>query len=124
MAFQIFLGGGDLGHFPFSDLLQQLFLFLPFSRKCEVEADYIGLLLMSRACYDPSQAIGLWQRMQQNATKGQGRGGGGKVPAFMSTHPSNDKRIEKLHEWMPRAIKEFENSGCVQKKAFFKYSIY
>ena len=36
----------------------------PFSRKMEQEADYIGLLLMAKACYEPREAIELWKRME------------------------------------------------------------
>lgn len=102
---------GDFGT-PLRDLLQQLFLFLPFSRKCETEADYIGILLMAKACYDPEQAVGLWQRMSQ-ASKGR------QPPPFMSTHPSNEARVEKIKEWLPRARQEYENAGCPQKDLFY-----
>ncbi len=36
---------------------------LPFSRNQESEADRIGLRLMAMAGYDPSRALGFWQRM-------------------------------------------------------------
>jgi hypothetical protein len=32
------------------------------------------------------------------------------LPAFLSTHPSNDKRIENLREWLPQAKKRFERN--------------
>ena len=34
----------------------QLALELPFSRECELEADAVGLRIMSRACFEPSAA--------------------------------------------------------------------
>lgn len=68
---------------------------LPFSRKHESEADEIGLLLAANAGYDPRAAVGLWQRM--------GALGGARPPEFLSTHPSEETRIERLQELMPEA---------------------
>ncbi|MEM7081253.1 MAG: M48 family metallopeptidase [Pseudomonadota bacterium] len=71
---------------------------LPFSRKHETEADYIGLRLLARACFDPTEAPRLWQRMGAN------RGGKGTPNEFMSTHPSPATRIEQFKEWMDEAV--------------------
>ncbi len=70
---------------------------LPFSRKHESEADYIGLRLLARACYDPTEAPKLWERMGAN------KGGQGAPNEFMSTHPSPETRIEQFNEWMSEA---------------------
>lgn len=70
---------------------------LLFSREHESEADYLGLILVARACLDPREAPRLWQRMAA-------QGGGGAPTAFMSTHPSHDTRIRQLVEWMPEAL--------------------
>ena len=70
---------------------------LPFSRKHESEADYIGILLAADAGYDPRESVELWERM------GQVSGGGGRSE-FLSTHPSHDTRIDQLKEWMPEAM--------------------
>lgn len=72
-------------------------LVLPFSRDHESEADRVGLLLAAAACYDPREAIGLWQRMGEAS-------GGGAPPEFMSTHPSSGTRIQRLEAWMPEAL--------------------
>jgi predicted Zn-dependent protease len=79
---------------------------LPFSRKHESEADYIGLILMSRACYDPREAPRLWERM--------GAQGGQTPPEFQSTHPSPDTRVNDFQRWMPEAI-EIYNQSCPNK---------
>jgi predicted Zn-dependent protease len=80
-------------------------LMLPFSREHESEADRVGLLLTAAACYDPREAIGLWERMAEAS-------GGGAPPEFMSTHPSSGTRIQQLQGWMPEALALREASGC------------
>jgi predicted Zn-dependent protease len=68
---------------------------LPFSRKHESEADKIGLELMTIAGYNPEEAPKLWARMKAQSK--------GKQPEFLSTHPSEDRRIANLKEWIPQA---------------------
>ena len=63
---------------------------LPFSRKQESEADYMGLVLMSMAGYDPDVAIGFWQKMSAS--------GSTSVPEFMSAHPSDATRIANIRK--------------------------
>lgn len=75
----------------------QVGVLLPFSRSHESEADYMGLVYVARACFDPREAPLLWQRM--------GEAAGGKSQAeFMSTHPSHATRIAQFEEWMPEAL--------------------
>lgn len=75
----------------------QVGVLLPFSRKHESEADYIGILLAADAGYDPRESVGLWERMAQVS-------GGGGPAEFMSTHPGHETRIEQLKKWMPEAM--------------------
>ncbi|MEO7478447.1 MAG: M48 family metallopeptidase [Lysobacteraceae bacterium] len=75
----------------------QFGVLLPFSRKDENEADQIGLMLAAAACFDPQAAIPLWQRMQA-------QGSAGRPPEFMSDHPSDAHRIERLQALMPQAL--------------------
>lgn len=77
---------------------------LPFSRDHESEADEVGLMLAAAACYDPRQAIGLWERMGQAS-------GGQAPPEFMSTHPSGPTRIAHLQRLMPQAL-EIRKAYC------------
>lgn len=75
----------------------QVGVLLPFSRKHESEADYIGILLAADAGYDPRESVHLWERMEQMS--------GSKGPAeFLSTHPGHETRIEQLKKWMPEAM--------------------
>ena len=74
---------------------------LPFSRTNEDEADQIGLTYMARAGYDPNEAVRFWRRFA-DAKEGQ------KVPEFLSTHPSEKTRIQRLNHWMPKAKAMFD----------------
>ena len=79
----------------------QVGLLLPFSRKHELQADDWGLKFAAMAGYNPEEAINLWKRMEQ-ASAGQ------KPPEFLSTHPSEGKRIEELQRLMPEALKLYK----------------
>jgi predicted Zn-dependent protease len=84
----------------------QVGVLLPFSRKHESEADYIGILLAADAGYDPRESIHLWERMEQMS--------GGKGPAeFLSTHPGHETRIEQLKKWMPEAMAIYQTKQAV-----------
>jgi metalloendopeptidase OMA1, mitochondrial len=69
---------------------------LPFSRAQESEADHIGLIYMARAAYDPHQAVAFWKRMLR-ASKGK------EPPEFASDHPSTERRVRQVEEWLPEA---------------------
>jgi len=75
-------------------------LTLPFSRAQETEADEIGMMYMARAGFDPRAAVALWQRFAA--------AGGDKPPEFMSTHPADQTRIERLEAFLPRALAEYQ----------------
>lgn len=72
---------------------------LPYSRKQELEADEVGLILMAKAGYDPEAAVGFWERMVA------GSKGRPKPPPFLSTHPTDQRRIQDIQRLLPR-IKE------------------
>jgi predicted Zn-dependent protease len=74
---------------------------LAYSRKHENEADEMGLYVMATAGYNPNAAIGFWQRMQANSS-------GTKPPVFVSTHPSDEQRIQNLTELMPKALEYYK----------------
>jgi len=80
-----------------------MFVFLPWGREHELEADRIGLVYMARAGYDPRQAIDFWKRMAAQSA-------GKAPPEFLSTHPSDEHRIAELEQQMPAAIELYERS--------------
>ena len=82
----------------------QVGVLLPFSRKNELEADRYGLIWTAMAGYNPQEAIGLWQRMEAMSN-------GQKPPEFLSTHPSEGKRIDQLQKFMPEALTYYKPQG-------------
>ncbi|CAM9503141.1 unnamed protein product [Ectocarpus fasciculatus] len=81
---------------------------LPNSREMEREADFIGLQLMSKACFDPHEMPETFARMEATEKKK----GISKAPAYLSTHPAGAERIAKQKEWMDSAVQTRERSGC------------
>jgi predicted Zn-dependent protease len=75
---------------------------LPHSRKQETEADYIGLLYMARAGYNPQEAVEFWQRFAD-----YNRRAGGGTPWFLRTHPLDQERIADLKTALPKAMDEY-----------------
>lgn len=76
----------------------QVGVLLPFSRTHESEADRMGLTFMAIAGYDPREAVNFWQRMAAKK-------GGHAPPEFLSTHPSDETRIEDIKKHLPEALK-------------------
>ena len=72
-------------------------LSLPFDRKQESEADIVGLDYMARAGYDPRSSIYLWKNMSELSS-------GNETPEFLSTHPSDDRRMDDLVKAMTPAL--------------------
>jgi predicted Zn-dependent protease len=82
----------------------QVGVLLPNSRNQELEADKFGLIFAAMAGYNPREAIPFWTRMAQ--------GGGSKPPEFLSTHPADATRIQKLQSYMPEALKYYKPVGA------------
>ena len=81
----------------------QVGVLLPNSRKQELEADHYGLIFAAIAGYNPQEAISFWTRMA-------GLSKGGAPPVFLSDHPSDADRIQKLKQLMPEALSYYRPS--------------
>lgn len=99
---QLLMGGLGLGI--------QYGVLMPYGRTQESEADIIGLKLMAQAGFDPSQAVEVWKNM--------GAASGGKgPPEFLSTHPSNESRIQNISSKLPEMMPIYQASAkhkCVR----------
>ncbi|KAJ5126118.1 hypothetical protein N7448_005430 [Penicillium atrosanguineum] len=87
-----------------TSFLVNLMYSLPNSRSQEAEADNIGLMMMSKACFNPEAAVRLWARMQKQEK--------GSPPQFMSTHPSSYNREEAIRGWLEKAETIYSDNGC------------
>ena len=83
-------------------ILAEVGLGLPFSREHELEADRLGLVYMASAGYDPREAVKFWQRMAA--------GGGEAPPEWLSTHPADATRIQKIEALLPEVIPIYETA--------------
>ncbi len=75
----------------------QLGIMLPYSRLHESEADEIGIYLMAKAGYDLNEAIKFWENMNK---------GSKQSIEFLSTHPSNNTRINDLKALIKKVKKD------------------
>ena len=64
---------------------------LKYSRDNESEADHMGLIFAAMAGYDPSVAVGFWQRMAAKSGNSNGSD-------MFSDHPSDAKRIAAIQQ--------------------------
>ena len=87
---------------------------LPFNRRQESEADFIGLRLMAQAGYDPREAVPFWERMSGCPKNMIGKlcfRSTAAIPEFLSTHPSDVTRINQIEEWVPDALRFYHKPG-------------
>lgn len=71
--------------------MSALLLRLPFSRRMEIEADHIGLLLLGAAGYDPRVAPTVYEKLGKIS-------GDSELRNYLSTHPSSKKRAQLLSQ--------------------------
>ncbi len=75
---------------------------LPYAREQETEADIQGLSYMSKAGFDPRAAMYLWKNMgaiNKNAP-----------PEFLSSHPSDDTRLDSIVKAITPALVEYNKA--------------
>lgn len=72
-----------------ANAMSTFLLKLPFSRKMEIEADYIGLLLIASAGFDPRVAPSVYEKLGKIS-------GDSSLRDYLSTHPSGKKRSQLL----------------------------
>lgn len=100
-------------------MLTQLLLSLPFSRRMESEADFIGLHLMAAACFNPEAMGPMFQRMatwRDQATRGRKA-----PPSYLSTHPADEERVVAIMSWLPKVMPEYESKCGTATKEWRRF---
>lgn len=80
------------------------FLNAHYSRDNESEADHMGLIFAAMAGYNPNTAITFWQRMSQASG---GSASSSVLQSYLSSHPSDTKRVSDIQRWLPEAMKYY-----------------
>lgn len=75
---------------------------LKYSRSNETEADELGLMFMAMAGYNPQNAVSFWERMAAAKSKAN------STPEFLSTHPSDARRVADIKKLIPEAMKYYK----------------
>jgi predicted Zn-dependent protease len=83
-------------------MVAQFELLYPFNRLQEEEADLIGLRLMTKAGFDPKQAIAFWKNMDIFA--------GASGENVLATHPSDSKRLDILRGHLAEVMEGSESA--------------
>jgi Zn-dependent protease with chaperone function len=84
-----------------SHTLAEVLFHLPYSRQIEDEADTVGLILLSSACYEPSRSVEVWSHFPSNPSI-----------EYLSTHPLHETRLDNLRNHLPTANEVWEVSEC------------
>ena len=97
------------------NMMSQIFaeygLNLPFSRSQEKDADKAGLLYMASAGFNPLASLTLWKKMKNEGNRPN--------LEFVSSHPSDKKRINGLSSQLSKTLTEY---NAVERKPNCGYS--
>ena len=96
-------GGYQQGSNTFGEVFSQgVGIFMPaYSRNNEYEADEIGLMYMSKAGYDPREAVKLWEKAAKKRKD---------YTSIYASHPTSGARAKRLKELLPQAMELYEQS--------------
>lgn len=80
-------------------------------------SDAIGIELMAKAGFNPSESITLWQKMAQASQ-------GSQPVEFLSTHPSPETRIDDLRGLLPKAMPLMQQARAAAKTELCEINSY
>lgn len=85
----------------------------PYSQALELEADQVGLMLASKACYKPDVSIRVWKELPELGGRSR----------YSGTHPCNEERLDLLTSLLPSARTLYKESYCVSTFNKFTSSV-
>ncbi|MEE8526639.1 MAG: M48 family metalloprotease [Thermoanaerobaculia bacterium] len=88
-------------------------LFLKFGRDDERQADELGLRYMTRGNYDPNEM----PRVFETLGRVSAAHGGGRIPAWLSTHPDPGNRAARIAE-QTRALPPEQQQGKINRDSY------
>lgn len=83
-----------------------------YTREFEAEADRVGLDLMTKAGYDPRQALNLFEHLRKEIESE-----GIKEPFFFGTHPNVQQRIDTTEHWLATEY-QGKDTGLINSEIF------
>jgi predicted Zn-dependent protease len=90
-------------------------MFLKFSRDDESQSDMLGLRYMTRTGYDPNEMPKMFVTLDRISELQ----GGGRIPAWASTHPDPDNREQATYERIASLPPE-QRSGTVNRDGYLR----
>ena len=91
-------------------------MFLKFSRDDESESDELGLRYMTRAGFDPNEMPKMFVTLDRISDS---QGGGGRIPAWASTHPDPENREQRTYQRIEQLPAE-KRTGTVNRDSYLR----
>lgn len=83
-----------------ASISNELLVTLPYARRDETQSDDIGFDMMVKAGYNPQGMVEVFQILRDAAK-------GGKPPEFISTHPDDKNRINRIADKIKKSNRSF-----------------
>ncbi len=88
-------------------------LFLKYSRDDERQADDLGLRYLNNANYDPREMVEVFDVLRRVSAK---QGEGGRIPGWLATHPTPEKRIETISAQVAKLGGDFSQRTVARQR--------
>jgi len=100
-----------------AEIFAELGFFLPWSRKQESEADYLGVVFMTLAGYEPTEAAMFWDKLAKYIKKVKKYKSKHdllarikrNMPEFTSTHPFPERRSKNILKWSEEVKEKYKD---------------